>query len=201
MLQSTALEDRLIDHDAETMMGWLSEQTQHVSWRVLTGFGQRLLVANANREAAETTLGVDIIYYNTTRESLVLVQYKKLRAARDGFYYPDSDPTLDRELIRMRAVDRLARRDRRPGDDYRLTASPSWLKICHPQAFIPQTADMVPGIYLGREHFEQLRNDPRLKGSGTPPSPATWTTPCSPGSSRPASSAPAEPPPRWSASR
>lgn len=36
--------------------------------------------------------------------------------------------------------------------------------MCHPQAFIPQTADMVPGLYLSREQFEQLRKDPRLKG-------------------------------------
>lgn len=42
--------------------------------------------------------------------------------------------------------------------------SPSWIKLCHPQAFIPQTADMIPGIYLAREHFEQLRDDPRLRG-------------------------------------
>lgn len=164
MASSPALEDRLIDHDAQTMLGWLTEKTQHVSWRVLTGFGQRLLVANANREAAETTLGVDVIYYNSTRESLVLVQYKKLDAARNGFYYPDSDQTLGRELIRMRAVDRLASRTRLPGDDYRLMPNPSWIKLCHPQAFIPQTADMIPGIYLSREHFEQLRNDPRLRG-------------------------------------
>jgi hypothetical protein len=67
----------------------------------------------------------------------------------------------------MRAVDRLACRDRRPADDdYRLTPSPSWHKICDPPAFIPQAADMIPGVYLAREHFEQLRNDPRLKGPG-----------------------------------
>jgi hypothetical protein len=39
-----------------------------------------------------------------------------------------------------------------------------WIKLCHPQALIPQTADMVPGIYLCREHFEQLRDDRRLRG-------------------------------------
>lgn len=69
---SPALEDHLINHDAETMMGWLSDQTQHVSWRIFRQYGQQLLVANANRTTAERTLGVDIIYYNVTKESLIL---------------------------------------------------------------------------------------------------------------------------------
>lgn len=55
------IEDRQIDHDAETMLGWITEKTQHLSWRTFSGFGQRLLVANANRETAEQTLGVDLL--------------------------------------------------------------------------------------------------------------------------------------------
>lgn len=159
-----AIEDRLIDHDARTMLGWFSQQTADVSWTMLEGFGQRLLVVNANRTPAEKTLGVDLIYYNATRKSLIMVQYKKLNAARKGFYYPDSDRTLGDELERMRQVDQLAAKYRRSDDDYRLMPSPTWIKLCHPQAFIPQTTDMVPGLYLAREHFEQLRKDPRLKG-------------------------------------
>ncbi|MGH3903385.1 MAG: hypothetical protein ACRDTE_04210 [Pseudonocardiaceae bacterium] len=158
---SSALEDHLINHDAETMIGWLSDQTRHVSWRIFHQYGQQLLVANANRTTAERTLGVDIIYYNATRESLILVQYKKLDAERKGFYYPNSDTDLDKELARMRAVDRFAERQRRPGDDFRILSRPSWLKLCHPQAFIPKTNDMIHGMYFAREHFEQLRH--RLK--------------------------------------
>lgn len=43
------------------MLGWITEKTQHLSWRTFSGFGQRLLVANANRETAEQTLGVDLL--------------------------------------------------------------------------------------------------------------------------------------------
>jgi hypothetical protein len=164
MLASTVIEDRLIDHDAHTMLGCFSQETADVSWTMLEGLGQRLLVVNANRTPAEKTLGVDLIYYNATRKSLIMVQYKKLSAARQGFYYPDSDRTLDDELNRMRQLDEFVAKSRRSGDDYRLMANPTWIKLCHPQAFIPQTADMVPGLYLPREQFEQLRKDPRLKG-------------------------------------
>jgi len=41
---------------------------------------------------------------------------------------------------------------------------PSWLKVCQWQAYIPQTSDMILGMYFPREHFEQLRDDPRIKG-------------------------------------
>jgi hypothetical protein len=145
------IEDRQIDHDARTMLGWLTGQTRHVSWRTFSGFGQRLLVANANRNTGETTLGVDLIYHNVTRGSLILVQYKRLDAAKNGYYYyyyyPDSDPKLARELVRMRAVDRYVMRYARADDDFRLHPKPCWIKLCHPQAFIPQTADMVQGMY------------------------------------------------------
>jgi hypothetical protein len=60
------------------MIGWVTASAPHVSWCRFTGFGQRLYVANANREIPENTLGTDLIYFNATRQSLVLVQYKRM---------------------------------------------------------------------------------------------------------------------------
>lgn len=64
----------------------------------------------------------------------------------------------------MEAVDKYAADNTGPDQDFRLDPSPSWLKICQPQACIPQTADMIPGMYFTREHFQRLRDDPRLQG-------------------------------------
>lgn len=159
-----AHEDQLIGQDMRTMLGLLTEATAHVNWRAFNQYGRTLLIANANREPAEEVLGADIIYYNITRGSLVLVQYKKLDAATNGRYYPNSDKNLDKELRRMRALDRYVASKRRSADEFRLLSSPSWLKICHPLPYVPRSNDMIHGIYLARGHFEQLRNDPRLKG-------------------------------------
>lgn len=158
MLEPTAIEDRHIEHDARTMPGWFPWQTPDLSWTVLRGFGQCLLVVNANRTPAERTLGVDIIYYNATRQSLIMVQYKKLDAARNGFYYPNSDRTLPGELERMQKVDAFAARNRRPGDDYRLMPHPTWIKLCHPPAFIPHTADVGPLPLAPRIGYPDRRN-------------------------------------------
>ena len=159
-------EDQLINQDMQTMLGWFSEATGHVNWRAFNQHGRQLLIVNANREPAETVLGVDIIYYNLVRKSLVMVQYKKLDATQNGKYWPNSDSSLDKELVRMRALDRYCEKNRRPEDEFRLLTSPSWLKICHPLPYVPRSNDMIHGIYLAREHFEQLRTDPRLKGRG-----------------------------------
>jgi hypothetical protein len=159
------LEERLIQHDAETMLGWLTQKTNHTSWRAFSGFGQRLLVANANNDTAEHTLGVDLIYYNVSRGSMILVQYKKLDAKHNGYFYPDSDGNLAGEIQRMEALNRYVAYSRSPRDDFRLESGPCWIKLCQDQAYIPQTSDMVPGMYFTLDHFQLLRADPRLKGS------------------------------------
>jgi hypothetical protein len=156
------LEERLIEHDAETMLGWLTRKTHHTSWRAFSGFGQRLLVANANNDTAEHTLGVDLIYYNVSRASMILVQYKKLDG-KDGFY-PDSDSNLADEIERMQALDRHVAPHRSARDDFRLEPGPCWIKLCRHHTYIPQTADMIPGMYFSLDHFQRLRTDPKLKG-------------------------------------
>ncbi|MBF6228247.1 hypothetical protein IU470_24455 [Nocardia abscessus] len=161
--ESAALEDHLINRDTERLVGWLGEDTGHVAWRQFQQHGQRLFIGNANRAPAERISGTDIIYYHDTRKSLVLVQYKKLNSRRNGYYYPNSDRGLAKELTRLRAVDRYAAHFRRPSDDHRLCPNPSWIKLCPPESVIPQADVMVPGMYFSRQHFEQLRSDPRMQ--------------------------------------
>ncbi|ATL65142.1 hypothetical protein CRH09_01750 [Nocardia terpenica] len=158
-----AHEDHLINRDTENLVGWLGGQTGDVAWREFRQHGQRLFIGNANRTTAEGISGADIIYYNDTRKSLVLVQYKKLDSQRSGYYYPDSDSNLDKELARLHEVDVYAAKFRSPHDDHRLCSDPSWIKLCQPESVIPQADVMVPGMYFSRQHFEQLRNDPRLR--------------------------------------
>ncbi|MEV7124434.1 hypothetical protein [Streptomyces sp. NPDC093260] len=167
MVDRPALEDHLVTHDTRAMLGWLSQETNHVAWREFHEHGRTLLVANANRTAAERLLGCDIIFYNVSRHSLVLVQYKKLDAERGGFYYPNGDRNLAKELVRMRSLDRYAEMQAGPGDEQRLDPSPSWIKLCHPRSVLPHTTEMIHGMYFSRRQFESLRDDARLKSEKT----------------------------------
>ncbi|MEV6943014.1 hypothetical protein AB0N07_13645 [Streptomyces sp. NPDC051172] len=163
MAAQPALEDHLIAHDTHTMRGWLSEATDHVAWREFREHGRTLLVGNANRATAERLLGCDVIFYNVARNSMVLVQYKKLDAEKGGFYYPNSDGNLAKELRRMRALDRYAARVADGNGEQRLDANPSWIKLCHPRSVLPHTSEMIHGMYFSRRQFESLRQDARLK--------------------------------------
>lgn len=158
-----ALEDHLVNHDTRTMLGWISEETNHVAWREFREYDRTLLVVNANRTPAERLLGCDIIFYNVSRHSLVFVQYKKLNAERGGFYYPNSDRNLAKELLRMRSLDRYAKSQAGVGGEQRLDASPSWIKLCHPRSVLPHTNEMIHGMYFSRRQFESLSDDARLK--------------------------------------
>ncbi|MGK5448733.1 hypothetical protein [Streptomyces radiopugnans] len=163
MSDQPALEDHLVMHDTRAMHGWLSDETNHVAWRRFQEHDRTLLVANANRTPAEQALGCDIIFYNVTRHSLVLVQYKKLDAERGGFYYPNSDGNLAKELKRMRSLDRYAEMRAGLADEQRLDPSPSWIKLCHPRSVLPHTMEMIHGMYFSRRQFESLCDDGRLK--------------------------------------
>ncbi|MFE4756559.1 hypothetical protein ACFRIB_41270 [Streptomyces mirabilis] len=158
-----ALEDHLVNQDTRTMLGWLSAETNHVAWREFREYDRTLLVVNANRTPAERLLGCDIVFYNVSRHSLVLVQYKKLNAERGGYYYPNSDRNLAKELLRMRSLDRYAEMQAGVGGEQRLDASPSWIKLCHPRSVLPHTNEMIHGMYFSRRQFESLRDDARLK--------------------------------------
>ncbi|WP_413101989.1 hypothetical protein [Streptomyces sp. Inha503] len=157
-----AIEDHHIGRDTEIFLGWIGELTGHVAWRHFRQDEQSLLIANVNRTAAERNSGADLLYYHQSRGSLILVQYKKLDRV-GGYYYPDSDGKLADELRRMQDVDTYAARLRRPTDDHRLSPDPSWIKLCPPEGLIPQANVMVPGMYFSRQHFQRLRDDPRLR--------------------------------------
>ncbi|MFE2556609.1 hypothetical protein ACFXGT_11310 [Streptomyces sp. NPDC059352] len=157
-----AIEDHHIGRDAEVFLGWIGELTGHVAWRNFRQDDQSLLIANVNRTAAEGNSGADLLYYHQSRGSLILVQYKKLDKV-GGYYYPDSDRKLADELKRMQDMDAYAARLRRPTDDHRLSPDPSWIKLCPPEGVIPQANVMVPGMYFTRQHFQRLRDDPRLR--------------------------------------
>ncbi|MYZ37128.1 MULTISPECIES: hypothetical protein [unclassified Streptomyces] len=119
---------------------------------------QRLVIYNANRKAAEQTLGVDLIYFHETRDSFVLVQYKRMtrQGNSEWRYYPNSNGNLQDQLERMRAIDEECAKLSLETDDYRLNSRPSWFKLCDGNSILPDAKKLTPGMYLAREYFDQL---------------------------------------------
>lgn len=124
-------------------------------------------VVMANRLPLEQQTGADLVYYNQTFRSFVLVQYKALET-KDGeaeFRWVDGDKFMD-ELGRMDSL--LAElskvKDDNDPDGFRLNNNPFFLKFCSRIVFNPDDKSMFPGMYFPLDHWKSLTAGSRLKG-------------------------------------
>ncbi|MEU4278017.1 hypothetical protein AB0F57_24360 [Streptomyces tanashiensis] len=170
------IEDQQIVHDYMRFPGMAGEDAVQVGWRIYrrnSDSPHRLFVYNANRTHAETVMGVDMIYVNEHARSVATVQYKRMRqSGRSWVYWHDG--TGERELERMKVVD-----DRCRGEDEstrtseqnsgllgdpRLITTPSMVKLCRTVPFMMNSAALIPGMYLTRQHFRELLQRPESDG-------------------------------------
>ena len=153
------MEDSVVEHDARHLPGYDLVESHLTGRAVFTKNDQRLEVFTANRRDLEHVFGVDLIYLNTTRQNIVMLQYKMLAPSGKGsetdwIYRPDSK--LDAEIRRMRKFAAV----HQPGPhEYRLNPAVFYLKFVKRNAAISGG-----GIITPIDHFEQLRNDPACKG-------------------------------------
>lgn len=159
--EGRAHERDLIRHDTDRFLDWLGVDEPRLAWRRYAKGSQQLYIADVDGKREEIALGVDLIYYQETRSSLTLVQYKAMEHdGNDWYYHPSGDSHITGQLDRMRAVDQKCLQSAAPGDDYRLSAAPCWIKLCRSEDVIPRTDELIRGMYLTRAYFEQLKDDP-----------------------------------------
>lgn len=159
--EGRAHERDLIRHDTDRFLDWLGVDQRRLAWRRYIKGAQQLYLADVDGKREEIALGVDLIYYQETRASLTLVQYKVMESDGDDWYYhPSGDGHITGQLDRMRAVDQKCLESALPGDDYRLSAAPCWIKLCRSEDVIPRTDELIRGMYLTRAYFERLKDDP-----------------------------------------
>ena len=54
----------------------------------------------------------------------------------------------------MRSVDPYTARQAQIGHDFRMVRHPSWLKVYQWRTYIPQTSDMISGMYFPRDQLQ-----------------------------------------------
>lgn len=132
---------------------------------------ERLTVILANRLPLEEQTGTDLIYFNETFQSFVMVQYKAMEredgpngAPQAVFRLPS--PQLTEEIRRMDAL--LATIQACPVNashhGYRLTENPFFLKLCSRLVFNPDDIGLMPGMYLPLDYWKLLVQSPGIKG-------------------------------------
>ncbi len=127
----------------------------------------RLKVIMTNRLELEKQTGADLIYYNETFKSFVLVQYKSMDQGSDGpeFRWRENDK-LAEEIARMDGILKVLAKlphDATPAS-FRLHANPFFLKICPRMIFNPDDKGLFPGMYLPLELWRCLSTDPATEG-------------------------------------
>ena len=90
------IEDNVIEHDARIFPGFAlshADLTGRARFRNKNGT-EVLEVITANKRPLEEAFGVDLIYLNSVKQNIVIVQYKMLERSRrsdktDWLYHPD----------------------------------------------------------------------------------------------------------------
>lgn len=165
-------EDMVIEHDARTVPGWELDHTYMTGRATFVQNEETLEVFTANKQPLEELFGVDLIYLNHLRQSLVMVQYKMMEPQErrshtvkdDLFEYTVHDDRewivpIDRqfkeELSRMARFDR----DLAMKGPFRLNPGAFFFKLVKRYASVD-----AAGIILSLGHLKQLILEGKASG-------------------------------------
>jgi len=127
----------------------------------------RLTVVMANHLPLEQQTGADLIYYNQTFRSFVMVQYKAMEKGTNGpeFRWRPQDK-LAEEIGRMEELlDTLKALPLDPAaQSFRLHANPFFLKLCPRLDFNPDAKGLSKGMYLPLDYWKCLAKDVATQG-------------------------------------
>ncbi|WP_300335150.1 hypothetical protein [Accumulibacter sp.] len=164
-------EDPMVVHDLMHLPGFDILKAMPYNAAVFESDSERLTVILANRLPLEEQTGTDLIYYNETFQSFVMVQYKAMEREDDdkgnmtaGFRLPNHQ--LAEEITRMDALlaELKACEVNTAHDGFRLTDNPFFLKLCPRLVFNPDNIGLVPGMYLPLNYWKLIEQHPGIKG-------------------------------------
>jgi len=151
-------EDQMIINDLQVFPKMELLKTTPYSSAVFQGENKRLTVILANKLELEKQTGTDLIYYNETYNSFVMIQYKALeKEAHDAvFRFPSSQ--LTEEIERMDQIlgmlNEIKTQDK--PDNFRICENPFFLKFCAREVLNPDDSGLIPGMYLPLDFWKTL---------------------------------------------
>ncbi len=143
---------------------------------------------NINRVALEETTGADVIYYDNTYRSHIMIQYKMMTTEelkrenekdKNGkkkesketeeakvYYYSPNKQFRDQVTRMTSFVARVSGGGTAPTEitAYRLDSNWFYFKLCEPYEFKPISPDLADGIYIPLEYMALLLNSAQVKG-------------------------------------
>lgn len=160
-------EDPMVVNDLTKVPGFDLIKTLPYNAAIFESDSERLTVVLANRLPLEEQTGTDLVYFNETYQSFVMVQYKAMeRDDNEGALFRLPSHQLDEEIQRMDKLlgilQSCAPNNHRDG--FRLSENPFFLKLCPRIVFQPDDVGLVPGMYLPLDYWKVLVMHPDLMG-------------------------------------
>jgi len=159
-------EDAMVVHDLMNLPGYDLIKTMPYNAAIFEDNSKRLTVILANRQPLEQLLGTDLIYFNETYKSFVMVQYKAMEKEKGGECFRLPNHQLAEEISRMDKI--LAELKKCDSNDicdgFRLNENPFFLKLCYRTVFNPDDISLFPGMYIPIDYWRILANDPSIIG-------------------------------------
>nr|WP_079784181.1 hypothetical protein [Pseudomonas sp. LPH1] len=159
-------EESAIQHD---LYNWEGEKASFHSMGI-SKFeqGNRVLeVIYANKNSLEHTLGVDLIYYNKSYDSFVLVQYKTMKEKNDldGYYYRP-DEQLKKEVKRIDDFHKKIEMNAGFSNhaEFRLNYDGFLFKLVPNKGLQAAAEKLITGMYITRDYMRYLLGDNGPKG-------------------------------------
>ena len=165
-------EDEMLLGDFLSVPGFkaINDDTDHCAVRTFKKPNDRLprlTVIMANRLPLEQQTGADLIYFNETYRSFVMVQCKAMEQGQNGaeFRWTQEDQ-FEREILRMDSMVAKLNKEKSgtSPDGYRFSENPFFLKFCPRVRFNPDDKSLSKGIYLPLDLWRRNHIAGRLKG-------------------------------------
>lgn len=191
-----AYEDNAIQHDINisaqkivpnALLADLQSSVKGL-FRIRKHNGDILSMINVNRTPIEKTTGADLVYYDNTYRSHIMVQYKMMKteelkrenekdkngnkkqrkeSKEDKVYYYSPNEQFQNQVRRMKSIAATVTGSNSALaeiNDYRLDSNWFYFKLCDPYEFKPVSSDLVDGIYIPLEYMDILLKSPQLQG-------------------------------------
>lgn len=163
-------EESAIQHDLFNWEG-VRASLHHMGVSRFTQGNRVLEIVYANKNSLEHTLGIDLIYYNKSYHSFVLVQYKLMKEKNDKegyFYRPDEQ--LEKEIKRMNEFhnDYPNSSELLKHEFYRLNSDGFLFKLVPSRGLQAASEKLISGMYIPREYMMFLlgKNGPKGEKGG-----------------------------------
>ncbi len=148
---------------APVMEGFVGDQMKFSSGSI------NLHVYWADKNSLELQTGTDLIYYNETFQSFVMVQYKAMsKDQADNPIFRLSDPQKAIEISRMESLWAKFSSDLTPEacSDFRFSYNPVFYKLCPRFVFEPESPHLIKGMYLPLDYWHLLTRSLAVLGPG-----------------------------------